>query len=72
MCIFSVGTIYDISTGNSYPIKKQLFDEKGDLLVRSRYDDNREFDTTAPIVGLNTMIILKFIPKGSQRRMPST
>lgn len=60
----SVGKIYDISTGNSYPIAKQLFDEKNDLLVRSRYDDNRKFDTTAPIVDLNTLIILKLIPKG--------
>ncbi|MFY9300325.1 MAG: hypothetical protein WAO91_03965 [Candidatus Nitrosotenuis sp.] len=60
----SVGKIYDISTGNSYPITKQLFDEKNDLLVRSRYDDNGKFDTTAPIVDLNTLIILKLIPKG--------
>lgn len=60
----SVGKIYDISTGNSYPITKQLFDEKNDLLVRSRYDENRKFDTTAPIVDLNTLIILKLIPKG--------
>jgi hypothetical protein len=60
----SVGKIYDISTGNSYPITKQLFDEKNDLLVRSRYDENRKFDTTAPIADLNTLIILKLIPKG--------
>jgi hypothetical protein len=60
----SVGKIFDISTGNSYPITKQLFDEKTDLLVRSRYDDNKKFDTTAPIVDLNTLIILKLIPKG--------
>lgn len=60
----SVGKIYDISTGNSYPITKQLFDEKNDLLVRSRYAENRKFDTTAPIVDLNTLIILKLIPKG--------
>lgn len=60
----SVGRIYDISTGSSYPITKQLFDENTDLLVRSRYDDNKKFDTTAPIVDLNTLMILKLIPKG--------
>lgn len=60
----SVGKIYDISTDYSYPITKQLFDEKSNLLVRSRYDDNRKFDTTAPIVDLNTLIILKLIPRG--------
>jgi hypothetical protein len=64
----SVGKIYDISTGNSYPITKQLFDEKNDLLVRSRYDENRKFDTTAPIVDLNTLIILKLIPKGRHEK----
>lgn len=60
----SVGKIYDMSTGHSYPIAKQLFDEKRNLLVRSRYDGNRKFDTTVPIVDLNTLIILKLIPKG--------
>lgn len=60
----SVGKIYDISTGHSYPITKQIFEEKTGLLVRSRYDENRKFDTIAPIVELNTLVILKMIPKG--------
>lgn len=60
----SVGKIYDMSTGLSYPITKQLFDEKKNLLVRSRYEENKKFDTKAPIVDLNTLIILKLIPKG--------
>lgn len=60
----SVGKIYDTSTEHSYPITTQMFEEKNSLLVRSRYDENREFDTTAPIVNLNTLLILKMIPKG--------
>ncbi len=60
----SVGKIYDMSTDHSYPVTKQLFEEKNNLLVRSRYDANRKFDTMAPIVDLNTLIILKLIPNG--------
>ena len=60
----SVGKIYDMSTGLSYPITKELFDEKQNKLVRSRYDANKKFETKSPIVNLNTLLILKLIPKG--------
>ncbi|MGI0009239.1 MAG: nucleotidyltransferase domain-containing protein [Nitrosopumilaceae archaeon] len=60
----SVGKIYDMSTKLSYPITRQLFDEKQIMLVRSRYDVNKKFETKSPIVDLNTLIILKLIPKG--------
>lgn len=60
----SVGNIFDISTGLSYPITEQLFKESRAIAVRSRYDTNRQFETKAPIVDLNTLLILKFMPKG--------
>ncbi|MEX0656320.1 MAG: hypothetical protein WD154_02095 [Nitrosopumilaceae archaeon] len=60
----SIGKIYDMSTRLSYPITKQLFDEKQIMLVRSRYDVNKNFETKSSIVDLNTLIILKLIPKG--------
>lgn len=60
----SVGEIYDISTGNSYPITQKLFNESNVRLVGSRYDNNKQFETKAPIVNLNTLLILKSMPKG--------
>lgn len=60
----SVGKIYDISTKLSYPISKQLFEEKQIMLVSSRYEANKKFETKSPIVDLNTLIILKLIAKG--------
>ena len=60
----SVGKIYDISSGLSYPITKQLFEESKFMLVSARYKSNKQFETDAPIIDLNTLMILKSMPKG--------
>ena len=60
----SVGKIYDISSGLSYPITKQLFEESKFMLVSTRYKSNKQFETDAPIIDLNTLMILKSMPKG--------
>lgn len=60
----SVGKIYDISSGLSYPITKQLFEESKVMLVGTRYRNNKQFETDAPIVDLNRLMILKSMPKG--------
>ena len=60
----SVGKIYDESSDLSYPITHQFFDESKSMLVGTRYDANKQFETEAPIVDLNTLMILKSMPKG--------
>lgn len=60
----SIGEIYDMSSSLSYPVTQGLFDDKKIMLVRTRYDVNKEFEITSPVVDLNTLIILKLIPKG--------
>lgn len=60
----SVGKILDISSGLSYPITKELFDEGKTRLVGTRYDVNKQYETDAPSVDLNTLMILKTMPKG--------
>lgn len=60
----SVGKIEDITSGFFYPITSELFEEGKVMLVKSRYLANKEFDTDVPIVDLNTLIILKLMPKG--------
>lgn len=60
----SIGKIYDMSSGLSYPVTQDLFDDKKIMLVRTRYKVNKEFETKSPVVDLNTLIILKLIPKG--------
>ena len=60
----SVGKIYDISSGLSYPITEQLFEESKSMLVGTRYKNNKQFETNAPIVDLNRLMILKLMPKG--------
>ena len=60
----SVGKIYDKSSGLSYPITKELFEESKIRQVGSRYDVNKQYETDAPIVDLNTLVILKTMPKG--------
>ncbi len=60
----SVGKIEDVSSGHFYPINSELFNEGNEMLVHSKYPANKKFDTNAPIVDLNTLLILKLIPKG--------
>lgn len=60
----SVGTIYDMSTGLSYPVTQELFDESNIMQVGTRYKTNKQFETKVPIVDLNTLMILKSMPKG--------
>lgn len=60
----SVGKIYDISSGLSYPITEQLFEESKVMLVGTRYKNNNQFETDAPIIDLNRLMILKLMPKG--------
>ncbi len=60
----SFGKIYDISTGLSYPITEELFKERRIITVRSRYTANKQFETEAPVVDMNTLLVLKFMPKG--------
>lgn len=60
----SVGKIYDISTGLHYPIRKELFNESKTMEVKPKFEANKNFATKAPVVDLNTLIILKFMPKG--------
>jgi len=60
----SVGKIFDMSSGLSYPITKELFDESKVLRVGTRYSANKKFETDVPIINLNTLYILKSMPKG--------
>lgn len=60
----SVGKIYDISSGLSYPITEQLFEESKVMLIGTRYKNNKQFETDAPIIDLNRLMILKSMPKG--------
>ncbi|MGI0087324.1 MAG: hypothetical protein ACREBI_05130 [Nitrosotalea sp.] len=60
----SVGNIYDMSSGKSYPVTQELFNNKKIMLVGTKYEINKEFETKSPIVDLDTLIILKLIPKG--------
>ncbi|KEQ57449.1 Nucleotidyl transferase of unknown function protein [Marine Group I thaumarchaeote SCGC RSA3] len=60
----SVDKIYDISSGLSYPITNELFEEGKIRRVGTRYKVNKPYETNAPIVDLNTLMILKTMPKG--------
>lgn len=60
----SVGKIYDISSGLSYPITNEFFEEGKIRLVGTRYEANKPYEADAPIVNLNTLMILKTMPQG--------
>lgn len=60
----SVGKIFDISSGLQYPITKGLFRESRTMMVHPRFDENKGSETRARVVDLNTLVVLKFMPKG--------
>ncbi len=60
----SVGKIYDVSSGLSYPVTGQLFRDCKVMPVGARYDDNKSCKTNAPTVDLNRLVILKLMPRG--------
>jgi hypothetical protein len=60
----SFGRIFDISTGLSYHVDEELFKESRTAVVRPRYAANKQFETKAPIVDLNTLLVLKLMPQG--------
>jgi hypothetical protein len=60
----SVGRILDISTGLHYPITPELFSESRIMMVRPKFNANKQFETKSPVVDLNTLLVLKFMPRG--------
>jgi hypothetical protein len=61
----SVGKVHDISTNNDFPVDHSLFKKAKRLEVKGFYSETTL--VKAPIVDLETILILKFIPRGRDK-----
>lgn len=61
----SVGRVYDISTGNSFAVDSTMFRDAKRLQVKGFY--SKDSSLKAPVVNLETLLILKLIPVGRDK-----
>ena len=61
----SVGKVYDISTGNSFPVESTLFKDAKRLEVKGFYSKGSSLK--APVIDIETLLVLKFIPVGRDK-----
>jgi len=61
----SVGKVHDISTDSEFPVDQSLFKKAKRLEVKGFYSKSTVIK--APVVDLETLLVLKFIPKGRDK-----
>ena len=60
----SVGRIFDMSTGLTYPVTANLFFNAKKLKITGYHKASEQHACTAPVVDLETLLVLKSIPTG--------
>jgi len=58
----SVGKIFDMSTGFTYPVSKKLFSDAKELKIAGYYEASKQLACSAPVIDLETLLLLKLIP----------
>jgi len=60
----SVGKIFDMSTSITYPVSHELFTNAKELKIAGYYDASNQLACSAPVIDLETLLLLKLIPTG--------
>jgi hypothetical protein len=60
----SVGKIFDISTSITYPVSQELFSNAKEFNIAGYYDASKQLACSAPVIDLDTLLLLKLIPTG--------
>jgi len=63
----SVGKIFDMSTGLTYPVTDEFFKNAKKLKVTSYHKASEQYACTVPVADLETLLVLKLIPTGRIR-----
>lgn len=58
----SVGKIFDMSTGLTYPVSEKLFIDAKELKIAGYYEASKQLACSAPVIDLETLLLLKLIP----------
>lgn len=63
----SVGKIFDTSTGFTYPVSQKLFSDAKRLKIAGYYEASKQLACSAPIIDIETLLLLKLIPVGREK-----
>lgn len=58
----SVGKIFDMSTGFTYPVSEKLFIDAKELKIAGYYEASKQLACSAPVIDLENLLLLKLIP----------
>ncbi|MDH5779070.1 MAG: nucleotidyl transferase AbiEii/AbiGii toxin family protein [Candidatus Bathyarchaeota archaeon] len=60
----SVGKIFDMSSSITYPVSQELFTNAKELKITGYYEASKQLACSAPVIDLETLLLLKLIPTG--------
>lgn len=63
----SVGKIFDMSTGFTYPVSQKLFNNAKKLAIAGYYEASKQLACSAPVIDIETLLLLKLIPVGREK-----
>ncbi len=58
----SVGKIFDMSTGLTYPVSEKLFSDAKELKIAGYYEASKQLARSVPVIDIETLLLLKLIP----------
>jgi len=63
----SVGKIFDMSTGFTYPASEELFSNAKELKIAGYYEASKQLACSARVIDMETLLLLKLIPVGREK-----
>lgn len=60
----SVGEIFDISTGFTLSVTNEFFEKSRNLVIKGYYEESEPFAVDGPVAAIESMLLLKLIPRG--------
>ncbi len=63
----SIGKVFDISSGKSYPLNENTFNSAKSLEISGYYEEGKKITVKAPVVTLEDLIIMKLMTKNREK-----
>ena len=60
----SVGEVFDISTGFTFSVTDEFFEKARNLVIKGYYKESEPFAVDGPVAEIESMLLLKLIPRG--------
>lgn len=60
----SVGDVFDISTGFTFAVTEEFFEKARNRVIKEYYEESEPFAVDGPVAEMESMLLLKLIPRG--------